>query len=278
MTDSWIWDLERQGLACRLRPGGGMDVVLVRPSALTALSAADAVSTLRRLAGASSPGPTNAASRAPDHNAPAAGASSGDELSAVAEAIARGKFTMYRVRSPAIITAAELAMLEERRRKRSVPEPPYRPPPPPVEESLHDYAVRVIDDTAQPVPDVRLKLEIEGTPKMPMTDGQGVALAQWFSRAPAVLRVLDQPGVEKRLESRWGEAPSSSLPVGSDVHRLVVGQPFRELKIPVDRETTLIVCRPASYRFEVIAYDGVGHPIANVPLLLEVDGSEKSAP
>ncbi len=174
-------------------------------------------------------------------------AGTAEMLAAVLGGLARGELVAYSVEDTPTISAAELEMLERRRRSRSIPAPPLPPRPPPVEESLHRYSIRVIDDTNSPIPGVCLKLEIDGTPRMPTTDANGVATAEWYSRAPASVRILDQTAIEARLRQRRVVPRSDALPTGPDVHDLTVGRSFADVKVPADQETTLVLCRTPSH-------------------------------
>ncbi len=289
MARDWLWELEARGAALRLRGMGssGGDLVLMRSSEVGRLSALEAVASLERLVAAGAPLPdealgTGAALNAMGASAPPK-AASGDEsargranaggahqeaIDAIRAALSRGDLLALRVRCPERITDTEIEMLEAMRRKRSVPAPPLPPPRPPVEVPLRRYPVRVVDDTGAPVPGAQLKLEIEGTPKMPTTDGSGLAIAQWFSNAVASVRVLQQSTLEQQLEPRWTECPSKSLPSGSNVHRLMVGEPFRDLSAPPDVETTIIIGRPQVW-IELMLVDQDGDAVANTPYRIE---------
>ena len=166
-------------------------------------------------------------------------------------------------------------MLEELRLKRSVAAPPLPLPPPPVEESLREYRIRVVDETNSPIDGVRLKLEIEGTPRITTSDASGVASIQWFSKAPASVRILDQQTLEQNLESSWLKPRSPTLPAGANVHTLAVGTRFAEFRAPADDETTVIITRPStSVSLELV--DGTGAAMAGLRYRLTCsDGSQR---
>lgn len=154
------------------------------------------------------------------------------------------------------ISPAEAEMLEQLRQRLhpSVPAPPLPHRPPPVEESLHQYSIRVIDDTNMPISGVRLKLDIEGTPRMPTTDPDGCATAEWYSRACASAWILGRAELEQRLEARWREPVSAQLPEGDDVYRLAVRRPWKTIFVPPDpsKPVTIIVARPQVVRTRLI--------------------------
>ncbi len=249
MTDSWLRDLESLEGALRISDGVN-DFVIASDGALERLSPSVAVMSLepmvradpRSLAAVSLPGgliPAQAGVMGPPQG-------DGEWLARIRQELESGTLVAYAFRSTPTITAAELAKLEALRRRRSIPAPPLRPRPPPPEEPLHRYPIRVIDDTNLPVGGVRLKLEIDGTPRMPTTDAGGLAAPEWYSKAPASLRVLDQAAIEQRLQERWKSPRHEALPTGPDVHEWIVGKPFPEMKVPADRETTLVLCRVPS--------------------------------
>ncbi len=163
MSRDWLWELEAQGVAWRLR-GVGKDLVLVLPNRVQPMSSSAAVAMLQSLA-ARHPGAAegvrrmgaelgakggasasrdapSGAGRSATASPPGAKAGAGggqadedDALRAIGDALARGDLVAIQVRNPAVITDAELQMLEELRRRRSIPAPPLPPPPPPPPET-----------------------------------------------------------------------------------------------------------------------------------------------
>ncbi len=149
MGHDWLWELEAQGIALRVR-GMGSDLVIMPANRVQELSPASAAATLQRLV-ASQPqlaaeamrmGAELRGERLTGPGAPSAGAERtrvGDQpsgevqkaLSTIEEALVRHDLVALQIRRPETITDAELQMLEELRRKRSVAAPPLPPPPPP---------------------------------------------------------------------------------------------------------------------------------------------------
>lgn len=183
-------------------------------------------------------------------------------LQRILEGIQRGELVALETPSSSQITQAELDMLEARRRQRSIPAPPpaYRPPPP--EVPLHAYPLRIIDDTGAPVSGVRLKLEIDGTPRMPVTDGDGRAVAEWFSTAPAQVRVLNQSDLQQKLEPQFALPRARDLPTGPNVFEFRIDSPFREIAAPPDQETTIILSRGRQpHWIRILVRDEQGTPL-----------------
>jgi hypothetical protein len=179
------------------------------------------------------------------------------------------RLVVFRIRG-STLTAADTQLLEEARQNRSTLAPSL-PPRRQEPEVLRKYAIRVLDDTNTPVAGVQLKLDIQGTPKMPTTDKTGMAAAEWFSNVDASLRVVEQEQLEQMLKARWATPPSDKLPTGPNVHVLRVGSPFADLVAKVGAETTIIIAR-RELRIRVCDQDIEPHKQKR--FVLEVDGHD----
>lgn len=181
--------------------------------------------------------------------------------SAIRRALRKGDLVALKLsaRTSMLRRIASLLANEERERDRREAEAhealwknrPRAAPPAP-DPSFYRYRVSVLDDTGAPIAGVRLKLDIDGTPKMPTTDDEGLAVAEWFSKGPARARLLDQSEVVRNLEPRWAAPRSPSLPKGPEVHELPVDEACSEISISPDVETTLILTRRPVRRVRLV--------------------------
>ena len=127
------------------------------------------------------------------------------------------------------------------------PAPPP-PPPPPAASRIFRYPVTVIEDTGQPVSGVRLKFELAGTPRMVSTNFAGDGSAEWVEDVAGTVRVLDLPGLSKRLKARWQSGPATvSEGSGQRVNGDALDFPVRS-----GTRTTIVLLRPSIVRTRLI--------------------------
>jgi peptidoglycan hydrolase-like protein with peptidoglycan-binding domain len=127
--------------------------------------------------------------------------------------------------------------------------PPRRPQPPDV---FYQYRVRVVDDTGTAVTGVRLKLDIDGTPRMTSTDGSGSTIVDWVTSTPASLVMLDLKSIWARVKPRWTKAPATKPPPGDQIVTFTYEHEPDSLTIPCGPLVVIVLARPPVRRVRLV--------------------------
>jgi hypothetical protein len=152
----------------------------------------------------------------------------------VSRAIQRGHLVLLRLpEEPLVPTVKPVTM----------PTPPTPAPRRTPQDKLYEYPVVVLDDTGVPVAGARIKMEIDGTPRMATTDTQGKASAFWIADTKATVWLLNVSALRDQLARRW-QLQAASL----DALAQQNCQPFeaaaRTFPAQSGSPTTIVLTRP----------------------------------
>jgi hypothetical protein len=153
---------------------------------------------------------------------------------------------------------------------------PLAPPPPrpkavplsppksgPTSQPLFEYEVIIVDDTGAAVQGARLKLELDGTPRMTTTNDQGVGRASWVDSTTGKVRLLNLESLKTQLGPRWQEKPASrSVPQDN---AQPVGEEAKEFRVQCGQATTIVLLRPR-YPLRLRWLDLVAKPVSDSAL------------
>ena len=124
---------------------------------------------------------------------------------------------------------------------RVAPTPPPPPPPPPLPpiDPVVEYAVRLVDETAEPLPGIVVTLEIDGAPTAHTTDDEGFASGRGRA-ATATARIIDRELLRATLAARWATPRPRSVVTGTDVRVLHVEDSAELVVLRADVPVTLV--------------------------------------